>query len=76
LLSRKADASYAANVIAAWADRYLGAGEAANQAEDAQAEPGTVVVRETGTGKFTNSVSIGGQHSLIADEPDSVGGND
>lgn len=76
LLSRKADATYAANVIAAWADRYLGAGKAGNQAEDAVAEPGTVAVRETGTGKFTNSISIGGQHSLIADEPVSVGGND
>lgn len=76
LLGRKADATYVANVIVAWADRYLGAGEASNQAEDGLAEPGTVAVRETGTGKFTNSVSIGGQHSLIADEPVSFGGND
>lgn len=76
LLGRKADAAYVANVIVAWADRYLGSGEALTQPDDATAEPGTVVVRETGTGKFTSSVSIGGRHTLTADEPASYGGND
>jgi putative redox protein len=75
LLSRRRDAAYVANVIVAWADRYLGAGEAA-QPVDAPSEPGTVVVRETGTGKFTSSVSINARHTLIADEPVSFGGDD
>ena len=34
------------------------------------------MVAETGAGKFTNSVSIGGTHSLTADEPASYGGNE
>ncbi|MBT3305017.1 MAG: alpha/beta fold hydrolase [Alphaproteobacteria bacterium] len=76
LLSRKVDAAYVANVIVAWADRFLDAGEATEQSGDAIAEPGTVVVSETGNGKFANSVSIGGRHSLFADEPVSVGGDD
>jgi len=80
LLSRKADAAYVANIIVAWADRYLGAGEmvtrTAPDRTETDAEPGTVTVRETGTGKFTASVSIGGRHGLVADEPESFGGDD
>jgi len=76
LLSRKADAVYVANVIVAWADRFLEAGEAGLQTGDAMTEPGTVVVRETETGKFTSSVSIGGRHTIFADEPVSIGGDD
>ncbi len=40
------------------------------------AQPGTVVVAETGQGKFANAVSIGGRHSLLADEPADYGGTD
>lgn len=36
---------------------------------------GTVVVAETGEGKFTQYV-LDGRHRLIADEPTSVGGSD
>ncbi len=74
LLSRKADAEYAADVIAAWAARYVDATPAAAGA--VQAAPGTVVVAETGSGKFANQVSIGGRHTLLADEPASYGGTD
>jgi uncharacterized OsmC-like protein len=41
----------------------------------ADSEPGTVVVRETGHGRFQQEV-ISGSHRLLADEPESVGGLD
>ena len=69
LLSRPADASYAAGVIAAWVARYL--------PEPAE-EPGVaehVLVRETGLGRLQNFV-LAGRHRLIADEPVSAGGLD
>ena len=40
------------------------------------AQPGTVVVAETGQGKFANAASFGGRHSLLADEPPDYGGTD
>ncbi len=77
LLSRKKDAAYVADVIAAWAARYICSGGAAETAASAViAQPGTVVVSETGQGKFTNAISVGGQHSLLADEPADYGGTD
>ncbi len=76
LLSRREDAAYVAEVISAWATRYLGeTGEVATD-PDLKAAPGTVVVAETGTGKFAQSVSVGGTHTLQADEPLTYGGND
>ncbi len=75
LLSRRADAVYCANVIAAWATRYIGSAEDVKRPEIPSIEDG-VVVQETRAGKFTNLVSIGGRHLLSADEPLSVGGND
>lgn len=74
LLSRKVDAEYVADVIAAWATRYLGAVKA--EAKTPTAVEGTVVVEETGEGRFTNLVAVGGRHLLRADEPPSVGGTD
>ncbi len=79
LLSRKADATYVADVIDAWVDRYLGPGEPQKEIKvetKAAASDGTVVVAETGAGKFANTVSIGARHSLTADEPASYGGTD
>ena len=77
LLSRKEDAAYVADVIAAWAARYICSGGAAERAASAvTAQPGTVVVAETGQGKFANRVSVGVRHSLFADEPAEVGGTD
>ncbi|MDD9879054.1 MAG: alpha/beta fold hydrolase [Magnetovibrio sp.] len=75
LLSKRADAVYVADVIAAWAARYIDAG-AAEAAAGPSAEPGTVVVQETGAGKFANAVSVGGVHALKADEPVTYGGTD
>lgn len=70
LLSKPADAAYAAGVIAAWAARYIGA-----EVEAGEAEPEMVRVSETGEGKFQNLVRSG-QHRLFADEPKSFGGDD
>jgi uncharacterized OsmC-like protein/pimeloyl-ACP methyl ester carboxylesterase len=70
LLSRKKDAVYAAQVIAAWASRYIAANEEAAADEDSHEG---IVVMETGTGKFQNVV-VAGRHRLLADEPASMGG--
>ena len=65
LLSRPEDAIYLADVLAAWATRYI---------EIATSEPTNLVeVRETGATPYQQAVSIG-PHVLIADEPESVGG--
>jgi putative redox protein len=69
LLSRRADAAYVANLLAAWADRYLPA-----QIDETALEEGVVMVRETGQGKFQNEV-LNGPHRMVADEPVSIGGN-
>ena len=70
LLTDKRDATYAAEVIAAWAGRYLDA--MPDEAADGTPE---VTVRETGAGKFQALVTVG-THHLIADEPESFGGLD
>lgn len=75
LLGRRADAAYVADVIAAWATRYIGAPAVKPRAAPA-AEPGTVVVAETREGKFQQLISVGGRHLLTADEPASYGGDD
>jgi uncharacterized OsmC-like protein/alpha-beta hydrolase superfamily lysophospholipase len=72
LLSNKNDAIYVANVIAAWAGRYL---DKAPEAIKAESEPGIVLVRETGVGKFQQEI-VSGPHRLLADEPVAVGGLD
>ncbi|MGD1877620.1 MAG: alpha/beta fold hydrolase [Kiloniellaceae bacterium] len=72
LLSRKPDAIYVAEVLAAWAGRYLGTAEAETAL---RAQPGQVVVEETGEGRFTQRIAAG-SHALRADEPESVGGLD
>ncbi len=70
LLTRPADAAWAASVIATWAARYLPApGEPARAAS-----PGDgVLVEETGAGRFQQRITIG-RHQLIADEPQQAGG--
>jgi len=72
LLSRKQDAVYVATVLAAWASRYLDPPE---EVEALRAAPGTVVVQETGEGRFTQRIAAG-KHALRADEPADFGGND
>jgi uncharacterized OsmC-like protein/pimeloyl-ACP methyl ester carboxylesterase len=72
LLSRRGDAIYVANVLAAWAERYL---DAAPAAAGAGAEPRAVQVTETREGKFQQAIAVG-PHRIIADEPLAVGGLD
>lgn len=71
LLSRRSDAIYVANVLSAWASRFIDA----DNEEEVQAPAKGVLVRETGAGKFQNDV-LSGAHRLLADEPGSVGGLD
>lgn len=72
LLSRRSDAVYVANVIAAWAERYLEMPARSASPEDEQRG---VIVSETRQGKFQQSVVIGSHH-MFADEPLAVGGMD
>ncbi|MDO9586853.1 MAG: bifunctional alpha/beta hydrolase/OsmC family protein [Brevundimonas sp.] len=71
LLTRRADADYAAGVIAAWADRYLGAAEAAGT--DLAPPLHGLRVEETGGGKFQVRITTP-SGAFFADEPSSVGG--
>ncbi|MGF1627046.1 MAG: alpha/beta fold hydrolase, partial [Alphaproteobacteria bacterium] len=74
LLTDRADAAYAANVLAAWAERYV-----ADQADAASPEPppaaGAVAVSETHRGRLQQAVRVGA-HRLTADEPREAGGDD
>jgi uncharacterized OsmC-like protein/alpha-beta hydrolase superfamily lysophospholipase len=72
LLSKPRDSAYVADVIAAWASRYLDM-EAA--AETAATEPRNVVVTETRAGTFQQTIRVG-RHTLTADEPVAAGGLD
>jgi uncharacterized OsmC-like protein/fermentation-respiration switch protein FrsA (DUF1100 family) len=74
LLTQKRDASYVADVIAAWAERYLDA-VAPKSAADPGKLPRNVVVQETRASKFQQTVTIG-PHRLLADEPVAAGGED
>jgi len=74
LLTGKRDAAYVADVIAAWATRYLDP-VVSEQAADLGGAPRNVVVRETRNGKFQQTVSIG-PHRMLADEPVAAGGED
>ncbi len=72
LLSDRRDGAYVADVIAAWAERYI---------EPAAAKPAAsegarnVVVRETRNSKFQQVITTG-PHEMVADEPVAVGGQD
>ena len=72
LVSNKADAEYAATVLAAWASRYIPAYEVSDDTVT-PADEGEVVVSETGENPFAQSIGAG-VHSLRADEPLKVGG--
>jgi uncharacterized OsmC-like protein/fermentation-respiration switch protein FrsA (DUF1100 family) len=74
LLSDRHDSAYVADVIAAWASRYLDIKRADEKTTEGQA-PRQVVVRETRNGKFQQTVTVG-PHQLLADEPVAAGGDD
>ena len=73
LLTRRADAAYVADVLASWSARYLD--PVSSDAAQSETAPGTVLVSETGGGRFRQKVSAG-KHFLSADEPEDVGGLD
>lgn len=68
LLTRSTDSAYVAEVISAWATRYLG-----KAPPRSASEPGQVVVEETGEGDFQVEV-LAGEVRFLADEPVEVGG--
>jgi putative redox protein len=74
LLSDRRDSGYVADVIAAWASRYIDPA-VAEQATNLGQAPRRVVVRETRDSKFQQSISVG-PHRLVADEPVAAGGED
>src|SRR5437868_3221642 len=69
LLSKRTDAVYVAEVIAAWSERYL---EMVPEPDEMPLDG--VLVAETRNGKFEQSI-VAGRHRYLADEPTSVGGN-
>ena len=73
LLTKKEDAVYVADLIAAWVARYLG--PVAGAEVGLPDEPRKVVVSETRATKFQQQIVVG-PHRLIADEPLSAGGAD
>lgn len=68
LLSDGAAAAYAAEVIAAWASRYV-----PETAPNSVGQSDSALVRETGQGRYQVSVAAG-RHRLLADEPVAAGG--
>jgi putative redox protein len=70
LLSRREDSLYVGALIGAWAGRYIGQGD-----EEPSLERRKQVVVRTGREKYTTEIQTA-RHSLTADEPARVGGND
>lgn len=68
LLTRVGDGQYVAEIIAAWASRYL---EPASR----ETEPAAEVVAAIGTDRYPTGIEAG-PHRLRADEPASMGGDD
>lgn len=68
LLSRKEDSEYVGMVIAGWVKRYI------TLPSPKQLLSNNQVVVSLGTDGFTTDIKAG-KHALIADEPESVGGN-
>jgi len=71
LISRSEDAEYAAEVIGAWASRYLDLPEPAPQPD---APEGIVRVSEADPDGFLQNVQSGPRHHALADEPVAYGG--
>jgi len=75
LLADRADAGYAAEVIATWAARYLPARPAIEAAATDPVPDGAVDVACAAGGRYRQAVRTG-THDWVVDEPVSVGGND
>ncbi len=75
LLTAKADAIYAADVIAAWASRYLSVHESQDAETDVKTAEKEVLVREIDPGPFTARM-VAGRHVQLGDQPAASGGQD
>ena len=73
LLTKREDAGYVAEVLSAWASRYIRG--SVDTREKSAIEPGAVSVIETRQSKFQQDIRTG-QHRLLADEPEGQGGED
>ena len=72
LVSRPEDATYVANVLSAWAGRYI----TEPSTDDAPIKTDSaVLVTEINKNGLAQSITAG-NHSLIADEPEKLGGTD
>lgn len=69
LMSEKQDSQYVGQVISQWASRYI------DQASERDLETEYQVVTRTGRTRFTTDAKAG-HHHLLADEPESAGGQD
>jgi putative redox protein len=78
LVSRPEDSQFVADTLAAWAGRYIGAaaadGEGGSAAGDDEGSGRGVLVRDTGR-KYAQEIRAR-RHRLVADEPESIGGQD
>ena len=72
LLTRKEDSSYVGNVIGTWVSRYFPVGQNLMLETKGEQLVGHLNLKEN---NFTTSIQTK-NHSMIADEPESVGGDD
>lgn len=72
LLSNRADADYAASVLAAWLSKYVAPSPRTGILNTEDVAEGTVRVADSGPGKLTQQISVR-RHRLAADEPNPVG---
>jgi len=72
LMSDPADSRYVGAVIAEWAFKYIG--EAQTKEAEAEGNHSEVITR-IDTSRYTTEI-LAGDHDLIADEPESMGGTD
>lgn len=70
LLSKRSDSVYAGKMIASWVEKYL-----ESKSKKERLTSSSRVVTQTEQGNFTTEVKAGNHH-LIADEPEEVGGSD
>ena len=71
LINRNEDAEYAAEVIAAWAGRYL---DLTHPAPPPGAPEGIVRVSDAHADGFLQDVNAGPHHHMLADDPEASGG--
>lgn len=71
LLTNPTDADYVADVISAWASRYV---ELDTVEPPPKGEDGVVIIQESQRGKLEQDI-VNGPHYMVSDEPANVGGN-